>query len=143
MNTRETRARGRLFLGVAWFLGAIPALAAPDESSPAATLLAVNDGTAGESVYVWGLRENTIGQATSSSEGTVNFAQFEDRLLLRPGELVEVIPGLAATQHSGSGKANQYFMRGFNLDHGMDFSVSLMECRSICRRMGTDRIISI
>jgi hypothetical protein len=45
--------------------------------------------------------------------------------LLRPGELVEVIPGLAATQHSGSGKANQYFLRGFNIDHGTDFSVSL------------------
>ena len=44
--------------------------------------------------------------------------------MLRPGELVEVVPGLAVTQHSGTGKANQYFLRGFNLDHGTDFSVS-------------------
>ncbi len=62
--------------------------------------------------------------ATSASEGQVNFAEFQDRPLLRPGELVEVVPGLAVTQHSGTGKANQYFLRGFNLDHGTDFSVS-------------------
>ena len=44
-----------------------------------------------------------------------------DRPLARVGELVEVIPGAVATQHSGEGKANQYFLRGFNLDHGTDF----------------------
>jgi hypothetical protein len=124
-GTRAARARARLLLGVAYFAGAIPAWAASGESSaPAPTILTANDAPTGESVYVWGLRENTIGQATSSGEGTVNFALFEDRPLLRPGELVEVVPGLAVTQHSGSGKANQYFMRGFNLDHGTDFSVS-------------------
>ena len=76
-----------------------------------------------EQVYVWGLRQDTIGTATSASEGRVNFAEFQDRPLLRPGELVEVVPGLAVTQHSGTGKANQYFLRGFDLDHGTDFSV--------------------
>src|SRR5262249_35840123 len=78
-----------------------------------------------EQVYVWGKREDAIGEAQSASEGVVDFALFEDRPILRPGEIAEVIPGLAVTQHSGSGKANQYFMRGFNLDHGTDFSVSL------------------
>jgi outer membrane cobalamin receptor len=48
--------------------------------------------------------------------------QFKYRPLLRVGELVEVVPGMMATQHSGSGKANQYFLRGFNLDHGTDFA---------------------
>jgi hypothetical protein len=80
-------------------------------------------GLAPEQVYVWGLRQESIGIATAASEGQVNFAQFQDRPLLRPGELVEVVPGLAVTQHSGTGKANQYFLRGFNLDHGTDFSV--------------------
>ena len=47
------------------------------------------------------------------------------RPLLRPGELIEAVPGLAATQHSGAGKANQYFLRGFNLDHGTDLAASL------------------
>ena len=44
--------------------------------------------------------------------------------LLRAGELVEAVPGMVATQHSGTGKANQYFLRGFNLDHGTDFAAS-------------------
>ncbi len=76
-----------------------------------------------EGVYVFGKRLEGVGTAASASEGVVSFAKFEDRPLLRPGELVEVIPGMAATQHSGNTKANQYFLRGFNLDHGTDFSV--------------------
>ncbi|MFP1133295.1 TonB-dependent receptor [Asticcacaulis sp. W401b] len=76
-------------------------------------------------VYVFGKRRNLIGQAASASEGVISFARFADRPLLRPGELVEAVPGMAATQHSGNTKANQFFLRGFNLDHGTDFSVSL------------------
>ncbi|MGA9659051.1 MAG: TonB-dependent receptor [Asticcacaulis sp.] len=75
-------------------------------------------------VYVFGKRKQDIGVVESASEGTVSFAKFTDRPLLRPGELVEVVPGMAATQHSGNTKANQYFLRGFNLDHGTDFSVA-------------------
>jgi hypothetical protein len=75
-------------------------------------------------IYVFGKRRNDIGVARSASEGTVSFAKFTDRPLMRPGELAEVVPGTAATQHSGNTKANQYFLRGFNLDHGIDFSVS-------------------
>ena len=78
-----------------------------------------------ETIYVWGRREGRIGAAASASEGEVSFGAYAQRPLLRPGELAEVIPGLAVTQHSGSGKANQYFLRGFNLDHGTDFSVAL------------------
>lgn len=78
-----------------------------------------------EGVYVFGKRLEGIGTSVSASEGVVSFAKFADRPLTRPGELVEVIPGMAATQHSGNTKANQYFLRGFNLDHGTDFSVSL------------------
>ena len=75
-------------------------------------------------VYVFGKRRDDIGRVESASEGMVSFAKFTDRPLMRPGELVEVVPGMAATQHSGNTKANQYFLRGFNLDHGTDFSVS-------------------
>ncbi len=78
-----------------------------------------------DTLYVWGKREANIGEALSASEGLVTFGTFADRPLLRTGELAEVIPGVAVTQHSGTGKANQYFLRGFNLDHGTDFSVSL------------------
>jgi hypothetical protein len=76
-------------------------------------------------ISVWGKRENELGKAKSASEGFVTYADYSLRPLLRPGELAEVVPGLAATQHSGEGKANQYFLRGFNLDHGTDFSISL------------------
>ena len=41
---------------------------------------------------------------------------------MRPGEVLEFVPGVIVTQHSGDGKANQYFLRGFNLDHGTDFA---------------------
>ena len=66
--------------------------------------------------------KNLIGMTGSASQGEVNQAQFEYRPLSRNGELLEVVPGVLATQHSGSGKANQYFLRGFNLDHGTDFT---------------------
>jgi outer membrane receptor for Fe3+-dicitrate len=66
--------------------------------------------------------DDLMGIAGSASEGRVGQAQFETRPFLRPGEVLEVVPGVVVTQHSRSGKANQYFLRGFNLDHGTDFS---------------------
>ncbi|NML24467.1 TonB-dependent receptor [Zoogloea dura] len=67
-----------------------------------------------------------IGVADSASEGTVTARQLASRPLLRPAEVLEVVPGLIVTQHSGDGKANQYFLRGFNLDHGSDFATRVM-----------------
>ena len=75
-----------------------------------------------EEIIVSGRAIEHIGHAKSGSEGSVGYSDFEDRPFSRVGELVEVIPGLVATQHSGSGKANQFFLRGFNLDHGTDFA---------------------
>jgi hypothetical protein len=69
-----------------------------------------------------GRGKNLIGIAGSASQGEVSQKQFEYRPFSRNGELIEVVPGAVATQHSGSGKANQYFLRGFNLDHGTDFT---------------------
>lgn len=69
-----------------------------------------------------GRGKDLIGLAETASQGEVSQKQFEYRPLSRNGELIEVIPGAVATQHSGSGKANQYFLRGFNLDHGTDFT---------------------
>lgn len=73
-------------------------------------------------VEVVGRRQGLVGEAISASEGIVAQADMADRALLRTGDLLEMVPGLIATSHSGSGKANQYFLRGFNLDHGTDFS---------------------
>ncbi len=78
----------------------------------------------GEAV-VEGRAASLVGAAAAASEGLVGQAQIAPRPLLRTGEVLETIPGLIVTQHSGSGKANQFFLRGFNLDHGTDFSASL------------------
>ena len=77
-----------------------------------------------EELVVFGRAERQIGQAASASEGLVGYDDIRLPPLLRVGELVESIPGMVATQHSGTGKANQYFVRGFNLDHGTDFAVA-------------------
>jgi outer membrane cobalamin receptor len=66
-----------------------------------------------------------IGLAGAASEGAVTAKQLENRPLQRPGEVLEAVPGLVISQHSGEGKANQYYLRGFNLDHGTDFAVSV------------------
>lgn len=67
-----------------------------------------------------------LGVADSANQGTVTAKQLENRPLLRTGELLEAVPGLIVTQHAGDGKANQYFARGFNLDHGTDFRTTVM-----------------
>lgn len=63
-----------------------------------------------------------VGDAVSASMGTVVAEQIEQRPISRAGEVLETVPGLIVTQHSGEGKANQYFLRGFNLDHGTDMA---------------------
>jgi hypothetical protein len=66
--------------------------------------------------------ESLVGVASAASQGAVNAAQIEARPMMRAGEVLESVPGLIISQHSGEGKANQYYVRGFNLDHGTDFS---------------------
>jgi outer membrane receptor protein involved in Fe transport len=88
-------------------------------------LLACTSAVAGEvleEVVVFARGEALIGKADAASEGAVGGADLSVRPLLRVAELLEAVPGLIAVQHSGSGKANQYFLRGFNLDHGTDFT---------------------
>ena len=78
-----------------------------------------------EPVEVVDSAENLIGSADSSTEGTVTPKQLETRPILRTGELLETVPGLLISQHSGEGKANQYYLRGFNLDHGTDIAITV------------------
>ncbi|MEM9292788.1 MAG: TonB-dependent receptor [Acidobacteriota bacterium] len=78
-----------------------------------------------EEIEVRGRETDLIGITDSANEGATSWIQLEKRPILRPGELLETAPGVVATQHSGGGKANQFFLRGFNLDHGTDFSVSV------------------
>jgi outer membrane receptor protein involved in Fe transport len=76
-----------------------------------------------DSIVVTPVPEGLQGRADAASEGAIEEEQLERRPLSRPAAVLEAIPGVVVTQHSGSGKANQYFLRGFNLDHGTDFAV--------------------
>jgi outer membrane receptor protein involved in Fe transport len=76
-------------------------------------------------VLVEGARTSQLGIADSANAGTVNQKELAMRTVYRPGELLEAAPGLIVSQHSGEGKANQFFLRGFNLDHGTDLATYL------------------
>ena len=73
-------------------------------------------------VTVLGNYDNAVGTSNAASQGAVNATLIDSRPTLRPAEVLEFVPGVIVTQHSGDGKANQYFLRGFNLDHGTDFA---------------------
>ncbi len=117
-------------------LAALAAADPPDSASPAD--LPSDDSEAGsvnepaettdplqvyDEVEVRERGDDLVGIAVSANEGTTGRLDLARRPIMRPGELIETAPGVIATQHSGSGKANQYFVRGFNLDHGTDFSI--------------------
>src|SRR5690606_28113063 len=74
-------------------------------------------------IVVTGKAEHLLGKAETASQGRTSARELAERPFLRRGELLESVPGVIITQHSGDGKANQYFVRGFNLDHGTDFSI--------------------
>src|ERR1700677_1884436 len=69
-----------------------------------------------------GRESNLVGTPTAAAEGTINQTEIANQPILRPGEILEDIPGLIISQHSGEGKANQYYLRGFQLDHGTDLA---------------------
>ena len=78
-----------------------------------------------DTVDVIDAADNLLGTADSANQGTVLRQQIESRPNYRPGEILEAAPGLIVTQHSGEGKANQYFLRGINLDHGTDIAITV------------------
>ena len=70
-------------------------------------------------------QEELVGVADSASTGVVTMADLNERARRRPAEALEAVPGVLVSQHSGEGKANQYYLRGFNLDHGTDLALSV------------------
>ena len=69
--------------------------------------------------------ENLVGVAESASQGAITARQLDARPIMRAGEVLETVPGVVISQHSGEGKANQYYLRGFNLDHGTDLATTV------------------
>jgi len=80
---------------------------------------------AAEQVEITGHYLNAIGTSDAASQGVIGSGLLKSRPALRPGEVLEFVPGMIVTQHAGDGKANQYFLRGFNLDHGTDFATRI------------------
>jgi len=78
-----------------------------------------------DAIEVTGHYDNGVGSSDTASQGYITPKLIEAKPLLRPGEALESVPGVIVTQHSGDGKANQFFLRGFNLDHGTDFRTSV------------------
>jgi outer membrane receptor protein involved in Fe transport len=115
--------RGTISLGLlsALAMYSETALAAPDDVAGAEAPAEDAGDEAGE-IIVYGRGIPLIGDVASSSTGVVGYLDFEQKPISRAGELAENVPGVIATQHSGAGKANQFFLRGFNLDHGTDFA---------------------
>jgi outer membrane receptor protein involved in Fe transport len=99
------------------------AIGTTGSAAPLRISLAV--GAVNTIVTVRGRQDDLVGVAQSAGEVTVGAEELKNRPLLRSGEILETLPGLIITQHAGGGKANQYFLRGFNLDHGTDFAIFL------------------
>ena len=110
----------RTFAVCALASAAVPAaLAAPDGPDGGTTATTLPE------VRIESSRTSELGIADSANTGIVTRPQLEARTVYRPGELLEAVPGLIVSQHSGEGKANQFYLRGFNLDHGTDLRTTL------------------
>lgn len=83
------------------------------------------DPTAARAADVSGIASGAKCPPSMASEITVSGENINARPFTRPGEALEAVPGLIVTQHSGEGKANQYFLRGYNLDHGTDLAITV------------------
>ena len=107
------------------FAGCCMALSGAGAIASAAHAQTPPPATALPEIQVQGTYDNAVGTSDAASQGVVRGALLQDQPLLRPGEVLETVPGMVVTQHSGDGKANQYFLRGYNLDHGTDFSTTV------------------
>jgi hypothetical protein len=103
----------------------IPVTIGTTTEAPAALRISMTVGSAITTINVQGREDDLVGIADSGTQGTVGATEIANRPILRSGEVLETVPGLIITQHAGGGKANQYFLRGFNLDHGTDFATLL------------------
>jgi hypothetical protein len=129
VNKRHSHSNGLK----SWIVVLVVATASVSNSVNAETVAAVAAATDAadvatdklQAVDVVGHYDNGVGTSNAASQGVILGSLLQDIPLLRPGEVLEAVPGLVVTQHSGEGKANQYFLRGYNLDHGTDFTSSV------------------
>lgn len=92
-----------------------------EKKAVGAAALAATSADSG-TIVVTASRLDLLGKAQTASQGTITAKEVELRPIYRPSQLFEAVPGLVVTIHSGEGKAQQYLIRGYNLDHGTDFA---------------------
>ncbi|CAN2534426.1 hypothetical+protein [Methylocapsa aurea] len=122
MTSRRVGEISALALTVALFGGGAVAQEALPDIDVAAPIAAATPGAA--AARSDGALKAKV-KIEAASETVFSGQQVNAVPFARPGEALEIVPGLSVTQHSGEGKANQYFLRGFQLDHGTDFSLTL------------------
>jgi hypothetical protein len=120
-----SKHRGSAHSSILWGLGGINALclsvaAAVPAPEPPPASSSTSGGSSLNEITVTAQRLELLGTAQTASEGVVTDIELQNLPAYRPGQLLETVPGLIVTLHSGEGKANQYLMRGYNLDHGTD-----------------------
>ncbi|WP_019832418.1 TonB-dependent receptor [Sphingomonas sp. PR090111-T3T-6A] len=113
MSRHRSGRLSRRVRDLSLLFAAVPLAPAWAEDAPAA-----ENG----SIVVTASRVDLLGKAATASQGSITQKEVALRPIYRPGQLYESIPGLVVTIHSGEGKANQYLIRGYNLDHGTDFA---------------------
>src|ERR1700678_1685723 len=126
MNTvaNQRAIASMLLMGMACAAAQADQLTAADGNSGAATA-ADSASSPLQEITITAHRLELLGSASTASEGVVDQQELQLMPQIRPGQLLESVPGLIATTHSGEGKANQYLMRGYNLDHGTDLATYL------------------
>ncbi len=123
MRPHPSHERGQIALAATLLLagGAAIAQSAPTSDDKAQPVMVT--AVQVDRVEITGRHyDNAVGSSDAASQGTIRAELLKSRPALRPGEVLEFVPGVIVTQHSGDGKANQYFLRGFNLDHSTDFA---------------------
>ena len=120
-RVRGTLLSGMGAVGVLWGVAAsLPALGGTGLADDEVADTSGSYTNTLEEITVTAARLELLGTASSASEGVVSDTELQLTPAYRPGQLLETVPGLIVTLHSGEGKANQYLLRGYNLDHGTD-----------------------
>ncbi|MCP9307442.1 TonB-dependent receptor [Zymomonas mobilis] len=82
----------------------------------------ISQSVTSKDIEVVASRKDLLGKTSTASEGSITAKEIQLRPAYRVGQILEAVPGLVVTTHSGEGKANQFLLRGFNLDHGTDLA---------------------
>ncbi len=99
-----------------------PLAAPPPPPSPGKASVPVEPVQVGPDQATLVLAQRPISAASSFS---VRDREFQLRPIASVADVLRVTPGLLVVQHAGGGKANQYFLRGFDADHGTDIAFSI------------------